>query len=384
MKTKEEGSRNLLLRWIIVGAILLLFVAAYIYVNKFLVEKNIQHDNVEYVSGRVIQMLQDNTAKDENVEGILRGSQEIIVEITSGKHKGEQYMTTNYLSALFNTDAQVGTKLVLMIATKSTGDYNVTVYGYNRANILYISIAVFALFLCIIGGRKGVMALLSLVFTLICIWKLMFPMMLYGVPVLFSAILVIVFTILLTFTLIDGVNTKTISAAIGTLAGVIIAGIFGIVVGELTHISGFQTNEAEELLLKATSHGMRIKNLFIAGILISALGAVMDVAMSIASAIHEIHMVDPKMKAIKLFQSGMNIGRDAMGTMANTLILAFAGSSLTLLLLIYTYQVPFIQLVNTSLVAREVIQGIAGSIGIILTVPIVAGVSAFIESKYRK
>lgn len=384
MKTKEKENRKLLLRWIIVGAILLLFVAVYVYVNKFLVEKNVQHDNVEYVSGRVVQMLQDNTAKDETVEGMLRGSQEIIVEITSGKHKGEQYMTTNYLSALFNTDAQVGTKLVLMIATKSTGDLNVTVYGYNRANILYISIAVFALFLCIIGGRKGVMALLSLVFTLICVWKLMFPMMLYGVPVLFSAILVIVFTILLTFTLIDGVNTKTISAAIGTLAGVIIAGIFGIVVGELTHISGFQTNEAEELLLKATSHGMKIKNLFIAGILISALGAVMDVAMSISSAIHEIHMVDPKITAIKLFKSGMNIGRDAMGTMANTLILAFVGSSLTMLLLIYTYQVPFIQLVNTSLVAREVIQGIAGSIGIILTVPIVAGVSAFIESKYRK
>lgn len=368
-------------RWCAFFVILLAFIAGYVYVNYDLVKERTVKDEVTYVSGKVVQMLQDNTVVDETMEGALRGSQEIIVEITKGEHKGEQYMTTNYLSALYNTDAQVGTKLVLMMTQKSTGEMNVSVYGYDRANILYLSIAVFAVFLCLIGGRKGVMALFSLFFSLISIWKLMFPMMLYGVPVLVSAMIVVIFTILMTFILLDGINSKTISAALGTLAGVIIAGVFAVAVGNLTHISGFQTEEAEELLLKATAHGMKIKNLFTAGILISALGAVMDVAMSIASSIHEIHEVDQHITRFRLFCSGMNIGRDAMGTMANTLILAFAGSSLTLLLLIYSYQVPLIQLVNTSLVAREIIQGIAGSIGIILTVPIVAGLSATIECR---
>jgi len=378
---KERNAQKI--RWIVFFVIAAIFVGLVFYVDHSLVKDRMRDDTVTYVTGKVVTMLQDNTQIDENVENMLRGSQEIVVEILSGSHKGEQYMTTNYLSALYNTDAKPGTRLVLMMAQKEDGNFNLTVYGYDRSRILYLCIGVFALFLCLIGGKKGCMALISLLFSLLCIWKLMFPMMLFGVPVLLAAMVVVIFTILLTFVLIDGINTKTVSAALGTFLGVVIAGAFAYVIGQNAHISGFQTNEAEELLLKGTDYGMKIKNLFVAGILISALGAVMDVAMSIASAVHEIHQVSPNLNRIKLFQSGMNIGRDAMGTMANTLILAFAGSSLTLLLLVYVYQIPFIQLINTSMVAREVIQGIAGSIGIILTVPIVAFVSALIETKHN-
>lgn len=238
-------------------------------------QSKVENSNVEYVSGKVVNMLEDNAVADDIVEGMLRGSQEIMVEILKGNHMGETYVTTNYISPLYSTDAKVGTKLVLMLATKSTGEMNVTVYGYDRATILYISVGIFAVLLCIVGGRKGWMALISLGFSLVAIWKLMIPMMLYGVPVLAATILIVVLTVVLTFDLIDGINTKTISAALGTLAGVIVAGLFAAIIGEIAHVSGFQTNEAEELLLKATSHGMKIKNLFIAGILISALGAVM-------------------------------------------------------------------------------------------------------------
>lgn len=377
---KEKGSQ--IARWSMFAGIVLLFLCCLYYVDHNLVKNRMKEDTVTYVSGKVVTMLQNNTQKDDSVEGVLRGSQEIVVEILSGAHKGEQYMTTNYLSALYNTDAVPGTKLVLMLAQKQDGTMTVTVYGYDRSGVLYACIGIFALFLCFIGGKKGWMALISLCFSILCIWKLMFPMMLYGVPVLLAAILVVIFTTLLTFVLLDGITTKTVSATLGTLLGVIIAGGFAIAVGQAAHISGFQTNEAEELLLKGTDYGMKIKNLFVAGILIWALGAVMDVAMSIASSVHELHQVNPELNRIHLFQSGMNIGRDAMGTMANTLILAFAGSSLTLLLLVYIYQIPFIQLINTSMVAREVIQGIAGSIGIIITVPIVAFTSALIETRH--
>ena len=108
----------------------------------------------------------------------------------------------------------------------------------------------------------------------------------------------------------------------------------------------------------------------------------MDVAMSIASAIHEMKQIDQTLSFKQLFTSGMNIGRDAMGTMANTLILAFVGSSFTLLLLLYTYDLPLLQVINTDLIGRELIQGVAGSIGIIMTVPLVAAISSCIESRY--
>ena len=111
------------------------------------------------------------------------------------------------------------------------------------------------------------------------------------------------------------------------------------------------------------------------GVLISALGAVMDVALGIASSVWELREQNPALSAKELFGSGMHIGRDAMGTMANTLILAFAGSSLNMLLLVQTYDIPFIQLINTDYICIEVIQSIAGAMGILLTVPIVAFIS---------
>ena len=125
------------------------------------------------------------------------------------------------------------------------------------------------------------------------------------------------------------------------------------------------------MLLQA-GNKIQIDSLLVAGIIISALGAVMDIAISISSSIYELHQANPKLGTGALLRSGMNIGRDAMGTMANTLILAFVGSSLNMLLLIYSYGIPFSQLINTDLIGVEIIQGIAASVGIVLTVPVVA------------
>jgi uncharacterized membrane protein len=181
--------------------------------------------------------------------------------------------------------------------------------------------------------------------------------------------------------LLDGINTKTIAAMIGTILGTLLAGGFSFIAGILAHITGFNTGEAEALLLIASNTKLTIRGLLVASILISSLGAVMDIAVSIASAIDELHKVKPKLKSKDLFNSGMNIGKDMMGTMANTLILAFTGSSLNLLLIIFSYGIPFYQLINTDLIAIEVLKAIGSSIGIILTVPIVAFVSSRIVIK---
>ena len=117
--------------------------------------------------------------------------------------------------------------------------------------------------------------------------------------------------------------------------------------------------------------------------LIAALGAVMDVSLGIASSIWELHCRNPQLEARELFHSGMHIGRDAMGTMANTLILAFAGSSLNMLILVQTYGIPFIQLVNTDYIFMEVLQSVSGSMGILLSVPIVALISAQLMTRKK-
>lgn len=339
-----------------------------------------EEKNIGYYKGIVEKVISDNTQEDAATEGIRRGSQTIQVKVMNGPYKGQTATIENYLSAQFNVYAKAGTRIMLRATVYEDGP-NFSVYNYDRSNLLWGVIGLFMILLCVIGGKKGISALLSLVITLLVVIKVLLPLLLKGFPTLTTTIGVIAFTTIVSFILIDGINRKTCSATAGTILGVILAGGLAHLVGTLGHIGGYQMQEAESLYLIAGSNGgVQITNLLTAGILIASLGAVMDVAMSIASSIHEIHQVNPTLTSFQLFRSGMNIGKDAMGTMANTLILAFTGASLNLMLMIYSYGIPYAQLINTDSIAIEVIRGIAGSIGIVLTVPIVALISSRIEA----
>lgn len=367
-------------RMIIFTILCMITMIMCIIANKMKAGDYAAEESSTYVRAVVSQVLSDHTEKDEATENMLRGSQDVIVKILTGENKGKEYLTTNYVSALYNTNAQLGTKVIVRL-DKTEEKVTAFIYCYDRINILLAMILIFFALITMIGRRKGIAAMIALIYSIFLIFSVLFPFLLHGMPVLLTSIGMIILMTIMTFTLIEEMNKKTISACIGTILGVIVAGVFAYISGLLLHVNGFNTTESEELLLLGRDHGMRLKDLFVAGILFAALGAVMDVAMSIASAIHEMKQIDTALDFGRLWKSGMNIGRDAMGTMANTLILAFVGSSFTLLLLMYTYQLPILQVLNTDLIARECMQGIAGSIGIILTVPIVAGTSAYIESR---
>lgn len=356
----------------IIGA-LVLFGVLYWYIQTFMNEREITgEESVTYVKATVLELIEDNTQKDANSEGMLRGSQQIILEITSGEHEGETYETTNYMSLMYNVDCQEGAKIVARLDKRSDGSFEASVFNYDRQGALVGGIVVFMALLCIIGGKKGIMSLVALLYTLLSVFFLLIPAIYFGAPVIPATVGIIILTNVVCFIMIDGLNKKTLSAVLGTTAGVLVAGIVAFAMGHITHITGLQTEEAENLLLVGSDYGLKITHLFTAGILIAAMGAVMDVAMSIASSVNELHVLNPNLSVGDLFKSGMNIGRDTMGTMSNTLILAFVGSSFNLILMLYSYNVPFTQLWATDLVAREVIQGMAGSIGIIMTVPFVA------------
>ena len=237
-------------------------------------------------------------------------------------------------------------------------------------------LVVFALILVLIGGKKGIMALLGLAYTLAGIWFLLLPLILRGAPPIPASIAIAALTAAASLLMLTGFTRKTLCAGLGCVCGVAAAGLFAWVVGQITPISGFNMSEAEELVLRAYDSPMQVRGLLVSGILIASLGAVMDVAMSIASACNELREVEPSIQPGRVFRSGMNIGRDAMGTMANTLILAFAGASLNMLVLFQVYGYPMIQIINSDTMAIELIQSVAGSVGIILTVPMVALLSA--------
>ena len=337
---------------------------------------------MEFETAKVLEVLEDATIIDEQTEGIRRGSMLLKLEILTGRYKGDVVETTNYFSSLYNVYVTEGDKVIIRVDNLDSG-YSVSIYNYNRTNILLGFVLLFFLSLIIIGGKQGLRSVLGLIFTLVCVFFLLIPLVLKGFPAIPTTVVILTMTTIVCFLLLGGLKPKIVSAILGTVFGVVFAAVLAIIVGMLTSISGFQMEEAESLLLIATSSSLEIKGLFICGVLIAALGAVMDVAMSIASAIEELHINNPTMTVKELFVSGMNIGRDAMGTMSNTLILAFAGSGLNMIITIYSYGVPFKQLINTDFVAIELIRGIAGSMGIIFTVPAVSIIASMTVIKVK-
>lgn len=330
----------------------------------------------QYVPGVVESVLEDNTEQDYTYsEGLYLGTQKIKVKITGGEHKGEIHEITNSLSTLHNVYAQKGTRVMLLITPQSNGSYQVSVYSYDRSFVLAAFVMLFFAGLCIISGKKGVKAVAGLIFTIACIVLLLIPLVARGYsPVMVTVVLVAAITVSV-FILLDGICVKTVASMISTMGGVLFAGICSLVVQKIAHLSGFQMDSAENLLLISSSqNAIHIKGLLTACILIAALGAVMDVAMSISSAVCEVYEANHRLSFKELFTSGMNVGRDAMGTMANTLILAFAGSSLNLLLLVFSYGIPFYRFLNTDQIAIEILQAVGGSLGIISAVPIAAAV----------
>jgi len=338
-----------------------------------------------YAPAKVTAVLSDHAQEDfDNAEGRRVGDQELEIQILSGDHKDEIMTVTNYMSALFNVDVEQGDRVIVRIMTDEDGSYYASVFNYDRGIVLGGFLLVFFILLAALGGKKGLGALAGLLLTLACIWFILIPCLLQGLPAIPVTIAVSAVSAAAGLIFLNGYSKKTFCAVCGCVGGVLVSGIAAAGVGFLSPMNGFNMQEAENLILYGADEGLKISGLLVCGVLISALGAVMDVALGIASSVWEMKEQNPDASAGSLFRSGMQIGKDAMGTMANTLILAFAGSSLNMLILVQMYDIPFLQLINTDSIALEVVQSVAGSIGILLTVPLVAFISARLMALGKK
>ena len=374
--------KELIIKIVSVLVFIALSVGVIIYANTDRPKYTItESSGVEYETARVLSVIEDNTSIDKEIENVKKGSAELEVELLTGRYKGDVCHVTNYFSALYNVDVAKGDKVSVRIDTTDAGKYEVSIYNYNRIPLFIGLIVVFFAVLVLLGGKQGLKAFAGLVYTVLVICFVLLPLTLKGVSSIPLTIVIVFVTSALCFLLIGGVQKKTIAAALGSLAGVLIAALLGEIAAKAGGVTTFQMDEAEALLLVKSTNPIQLRGLFISGILIAAMGAVMDIAMSIASAISEVHEANKKLGFKELFGAGMNIGRDAMGTMSNTLVLAYVGGSLNMMVLIYSYGVSFTQLVNTDFVAIELIRAIAGSIGIIGTVPCVSAVAGYLYSK---
>lgn len=357
----------------VAGILFLLFLLSFQGIEKTTL---LETEGRNFEKAEVTEILQDNLTEKGNIVG----SQTVVLKLLSGKHKGEMVEANSSSGYLFGAHCEIGMKVVAIVS-ESGDEVIASVYTYNREPAIWMMVGIFAGVILVIGGKKGFSSIAGLGFTMLCIFFIFLPMIYGGASPVLAAVFVVVVTTVVTMTFIDGFSKKSAAAMAGTVSGVIVAGVFAWLFGKAAHISGYNVSDIENLIYVEGMTDIRIGELLFAGILFAALGAVMDVGMSIASTLNELKEKNPQMTEKELFHSGMNVGRDMMGTMSNTLILAFTGGSINTIVFIYAYDYQYRQIINMYSVGIELMQGLSASMGVVLTVPLTSLLGAWLLGK---
>lgn len=340
----------------------------------------INNETTSYISATVTEITNNQIQYDQQLK-IYLGIQDVKVILKEGVHKGETVKLKNYLTSTHNVHLSQGDHIIVSQDEPLGVNPYYSVYNYDRMIPICFFILLLFSVIIIIGKEKGIKSILSLLYTLYLVVFLLLPTVFSGYSPVLMTIVTIVLSTIVTLLLLNGESRKTYSAILSTIIGVLLSGLCFIMMSYALHLNGFSSEEAESLILINQATHLSIKDILFVGILISSLGAIMDVGMSIVSSLYEIHHHKPDLKRKELYRSGIEIGKDMIGTMTNTLILAFTGSAFISLLVLFSFHVDMKQLLNSNYLMIEFIQGIAGTLGIVLTVPLSSFISSYFLTK---
>ena len=378
LEQKKRSSLNMMRSALVLLLCGLIFFAAYQEALKTpSTPRSSVQSGVIYEKAKVIAITGGAYQGDQDMEDVPVGKQELTAELISGDYKGQRFSLTNNLSYLYGTVLKEGDTITVAFSLTDGKVENVVLQDYDRTVPLAVIVLLFLLVTILVGGKVGAKSLLGLGLTILCVFVILIPLLLDGWPTLPTVLALCAFVTVITFVVLGGVNRKTVCAILGTIMGVALAMVFGKFACWLLRIDGYKMYVAvptvEPLLqLRQTqdpAHALRLADLLVGGILLAALGAVNDVAMSISSAMNELIAVNPSLTRRQLFKSGMNIGRDMVGTMTNTLILALVGGSFAMIIYYTSMEPSWVQLMSTTFLSVEMVQALASSIGVILAVP---------------
>ena len=322
---------------------------------------------IEYAKAEVISIIESDMGNDPDYDYIRIGTQKFELKLLSGPYKGKTVQAYNYVTRTIRTEGTIGTKYIV---GSYDGFVTTMITNADRSPIVYLLVVLFLGLVIWFGKRKGVAAIAALFVTLVNVVFLFIPLLINGVPAILSAIIVVLLSTMYTMFVLNGICRKSIIATLCCTLCTTLAGVLAYIVGLMGGISTLNTPEAENLLFITENTGFRIDNLLTAGILIAAMGAVMDTSMSLVSSLFEIKEQNKDITKKQLFECGMNIGRDIMGTMTNTLVLAFAGASINSVLVYYMYSMPYINLINTDFFVVEAVKGLIGSMAVVFSIPV--------------
>lgn len=361
-------------RWFRLVVIVVLMAAGGLFLwqyNQVDKPQLVNSDGRVFEKARVVDIVRDNLQED----GSRVGDQIVTLRMEDGPDAGQTVQANCPNGLLFGTVCQLG--MAVIVISANVGAMGVhTVYNVDRSLPIYLYVAAFLILLSVIGGKKGVKSAVALIFTCICFLFLFFPMVLRGMGPVAAAVITSVIVLAATMYLINGWTKKSLAAFGATLGGILTACLAAIIFGHAVNLSGYNVSNIENLMFVAQNTLIDVGQILFAGILFASLGAVMDIAMDVTAACAELERHKPNISRKALFTAGMNVGRDVMGTMSTTLILAFFGGSLGVWLLDYAYDLPYLQLINSNAVGIEIMKGFSASFGVIFTVPIAAALSA--------
>lgn len=304
---------------------------------------------------------------------VAQVKQLVEVKIKNGENKGETLVLDNILTGNPQYDIKLkkGQKVILHVEN----DLDEVVYSIqdvHRSGVLIALSLLFCALLVYVGRKKGFYSLVSIAITALLITNFLSPMILVGINPILATILICLISTAITMYSVGGFNRKSSSAVLGCLLSIVVAGVLSLITVKVAHLTGFSSENS--MFLFSAHPELNFIAIAVSTMLLATLGAVMDVAMSIASTINEIYTVDSSKTVKELFTCGMNVGRDIIGTMANTLILVYLGSSLPLILL--SSNIDFLKFVNLNQVVTEIASALIGSCAIVICVPITALVAS--------
>lgn len=339
-------------------------------------------NEMEYIKSYKARVLSvEDTVREEHDDSFSTTTIFFKAEITNDEFKGsiiEGYQYIDEYVPINPKFVENGDKIVVSSLISRTGPGEEwTFLEYDRSGVLWGLLIAFFVLVVIFGGKKGINTIISLVFTCLSIFMVFIPSILRGNNIYMSSIIVSVFIIFMSLLLISGWNKKTLCAIVGNLGGLFIAGLLALVISDTLHLTGLIDDDSMFLLMVNSDLSIDLKAIMWAGIVIGSLGAVMDVSMSIASAMNELAENMDTRNFKSMLKSGLNIGQDAIGTMTNTLILAYIGSSLSVVILLMVNYKDVLLLFNLEMIVFEILQAIIGSMGILFAIPITSFFAAY-------
>ena len=316
---------------------------------------------------------------------IQSGEQSCVMRIEDGTFKGQEITGVNFLSGSLEKDKifKPGDKAFVTISMNEGEISSAVMTDHFRLDKEVILLAVFAVFLIAVAGRNGIWAVFSFAVTILTIWKILVPAYLNGYSPIWVGIAVTVFLTLIILFFVYGVDRRTVTASLGSLLGILATCILGMLFTDLFKINGAVMPDSESLLYSGFQH-LDLTAIFMSSIFIGAAGAMIDLSVDITSAVHEVVEKKPDISWREAFGSGMNVGRAAMGTMTTTLLLAYSGGYITLLMVFMAQGTPVDHILNYKYVSAEILDTVVGSFGLVTVAPFTALTAGLLLTRKKR